>query len=163
MKTTAAPQATAPRLLAWGAAVLFGACLAFGLAPSAFAAEFRSIGERPAILYDAPASKATRLHVLGAYQPVEVVIKLDKWSKVRDVSGEFAWVDNTLLSDRRLVVVQAERGEVRRTAQASAPLAFEARRGVVLEMTGPVTDGFIPVRHRDGSSGFIAVAQIWGL
>lgn len=127
------------------------------------AAEFRSIGDRPAILYDAPASRATKMHVLGAYQPVEVVIKLDKWSKVRDVSGEFAWVDNTLLSDRRLVVVQAERGEVRKSAAATAPLAFEVRRSVVLEVTGPLADGYLPVRHRDGSAGFIAVSQIWGL
>jgi SH3-like domain-containing protein len=158
MKATAAPQAMARR-----AAVFFGAILCLLQGMSAFAAEFRSIGERPAILYDAPATKASKLHILGAYQPVEVVIKLDKWSKVRDVSGEFAWVDNSLLSDRRLVVVQAERGEIRKAAAAAAPLAFEARRGVVLEMTGPVTDGFIPVRHRDGSAGFLAVAQAWGL
>lgn len=158
MKPTAAPQAFARR-----AAVLFGALVLTTLTATAAAAEFRSIGDRPAVLYDAPATKATKLHVLGANQPVEVVIKLDKWSKVRDVSGEFAWVDNGLLSDKRLVVVQAERGEVRKAALAASPIAFETKRGVVLEMTGPVTDGFIPVRHRDGSNGFIAVSQIWGL
>ncbi|MDX2217912.1 MAG: SH3 domain-containing protein [Burkholderiales bacterium] len=127
------------------------------------AADFRSIGDRPAILYDAPAAKATKVGILGGSQPVEVVVKLDKWSKVRDFSGELAWVENSALADRRLVVVGASNAEVRTQPRAAAPPAFEARRGVVLELTGVPVDGFAPVRHRDGSTGFVAIGQLWGL
>lgn len=134
-----------------------------GVAGAAGAAEFRSVGDRPAILYDAPATKATKLGILGGTQPVEVVVKLEKWSKVRDFSGELAWVENSLLADRRLVVANAANAESRTQPRAAAPIAFEAKRGVVLELTGPAVDGFAPVRHRDGSTGFIAITQLWGL
>lgn len=132
-------------------------------AATAGAMEFRSIGERPAVLYDAPAAKATKLGILGGSQPVEVVVKLDKWSKVRDFSGELAWVENTLLTERRLVVVSAASAEIRNQPRAAAPVAFEAKRGVVLELTGTPAEGFAPVRHRDGSTGFVALSQLWGL
>ena len=127
------------------------------------AADFRSIGERPAILLDAPAAKASKLHVLGATQPVEVVVKLDKWSKVRDFSGELAWVENVALTDKRLVVVSAPSAEIRFQSKAAAAIAFEAKRGVVLELTGLPVDGFAPVRHRDGVAGFVPISLIWGL
>lgn len=143
------------------AAGLFSALIAgTGIAG---AADFRSIGDRPAVLYDAPAAKATKVGILGGSQPVEVVVKLDKWSKVRDFSGELAWVENSALADRKLVVVSAPNGEARNQPRVAAPLAFEAKRGVVLELTGAPVDGFAPVRHRDGSSGFVAIGQLWGL
>lgn len=134
-----------------------------GAAGIAGAADFKSVGDRPAIIYDAPAVKATRLGILGATQPVEVVVKLDKWSKVRDFSGELAWVENSALVERRLVVVSAASAEVRHQPRAGAALVFEARRGVVLELTGAPVDGFAPVRHRDGNAGFVAMGQLWGL
>lgn len=137
--------------------------LAVVLPAIAVAAEFRSIGDRPAVLYDAPATKASKLHILSPQQPVEVVVKLDKWSKVRDVSGELSWVENGALADRRWVVVTSATGEARAQARASAPVVFEARKGVVLELSGPPVDGFAPVRHRDGASGFVAISQLWGL
>ena len=67
---------------------------AFGLAllaalPAA-AAEFRSIGERAAILYDAPSLKADRIFVASRGHPFEVLVKLDQWTKVRDAGGERA-------------------------------------------------------------------------
>ncbi|MBL8517089.1 MAG: hypothetical protein JNM76_08975 [Betaproteobacteria bacterium] len=129
----------------------------------ASAAEFRSIGDRPAVMHDAPATKAVKLHILGPMQPVEVVVKLDKWSKVRDFSGEFAWVESGTLVDKRHVVVSVPNAEARVQPRLAAALAFEAKRGVVLELTGAPVDGFAPVKHRDGSAGFIAISQLWGL
>jgi SH3-like domain-containing protein len=136
---------------------------ASGWSGFADAAEFRSIGDRPAVMFDAPASRAARLFVMGTHQPVEVVVKLDKWSKVRDHGGDLAWVDNSFLVDKRLLVVTSAAAEVRAQPKAAAPLSFEAQRGVVLELTGPIADGFAPVRHRDGQTGFVAIAQVWGL
>lgn len=153
------PPRTSP-LEPWKCAALAGALFA---SASIHAAEFRSVGDRPAILFDAPASRAAKLFVLGAHQPVEIVVKLDKWSKVRDHGGDLAWVDNSFLVDRRLVVVSAATAEVRAQPRPVAAIAFEAQRGVVLEVTGPAAEGFLPVRHRDGQSGHIAISQVWGL
>jgi len=65
---------------------------------TAGAAEYRSLGERPAILYDAPSSKADRLFIAARYYPFEVVVKLDQWVKVRDANGEVGWVEGSALA-----------------------------------------------------------------
>lgn len=137
-------------------------CAAVIAASGAARAEFRSVGDRPAILYDAPSPKANRVAILGRHQPVEVVVKLDKWTKVRDWSGELAWIENPMLAEARHVMVTAAVGEIRTQPKPGSPLAFEAQKQVVLERTGPAQDGWIPVRHRDGMQGFVAASQVWG-
>ena len=121
-----------------------------------------SIGEKPAILYDAPSAKANRTHILFRFQPVEVLVKLDKWTKVRDADGAIGWIENSACGDKRLVLVSTANAEVRAMPTVTAALVFEAQRGVVVETTGNARDGWLPVRHRDGQAGFVRVTQVWG-
>jgi SH3-like domain-containing protein len=131
-------------------------------AASVSAAEFRSLGERPAILYDAPSTKADRLFVAGRYYPFEVLVKLDQWTKVRDANGEVAWVENRSLGDRQTVMVTVPLADVRAGPNANATLVFEAYKQVLLEVLEPPADGWVKVRHRDGQQGYIRVAHVWG-
>jgi SH3-like domain-containing protein len=141
--------------------------LAFALAASAAAAagaaEFRTIGEQPAVLYDAPSAKADRLFVASRYYPLEVLVKLDQWTKVRDVGGEVAWVENRLLGDRRTALVTVPLADIRAAASPQSPLVFEAYKQVLLEVLEPPAGEWVKVRHRDGQQGFIRVAHVWGL
>lgn len=137
-------------------------CAGLIIAAGAARAEFRSVGDRPAVLYDAPSPKANRVAILSRHQPVEIVVKLDKWTKVRDSSGELAWTENTMLTEPRHVLVVGAQAEIRSQPKAGSPLVFEAQKQVVLERTGPAVDGWLPVRHRDGAQGFVASSQVWG-
>lgn len=128
----------------------------------AAAADYRSLGERPAILYDAPSVKADRLFVASRGYPFEVLVKLDAWTKVRDANGEVAWIENKAFGERAMAMVTVPLADVRAAASAQAPLAFEAYKGVLLEVLGPAAEGWVPVRHRDGQQGFIRVAHVWG-
>jgi SH3-like domain-containing protein len=82
---------------------------------------------------------------------------------VRDAEGGLAWIEKKYLSDRRSVIVIADRAEVRQKAEEGAPLVFEAEKSVALEYLETAPGGWIKVRHRDGSSGFVRANQIWGL
>jgi SH3-like domain-containing protein len=141
--------------------------LAFALAAFAAAvagaAEFRTIGEQPAVLYDAPSAKADRLFVASRYYPLEVLVKLDQWTKVRDVGGEVAWVENRLLGDRRTALVTVPLADIRAAASPQSPLVFEAYKQVLLEVLEPPAGEWVKVRHRDGQQGYIRVAHVWGL
>ena len=132
-------------------------------APAAFAAEFRALGGEPAILYDAPSTRADRLFVASRYYPFEVLVRLDQWTKVRDAHGEIAWVENKALGDRPTVLVTVPLADVRAQPSPQAPLVFEAYKQVILEVAGPPADGWVKVRHRDGQEGYIRVAHVWGL
>jgi SH3-like domain-containing protein len=126
------------------------------------AAEFRTIGERPAVLYDAPSQKADKLFVAGRNYPFEVLVKLDQWTKVRDVNGEVAWVENKSMGDRRMVMVNVPLADVRAQPGAQGALVFEGARHLLLEAIEPVQDGWLKVRHRDGATGYVRVAHVWG-
>ncbi|HYC36835.1 MAG TPA: SH3 domain-containing protein [Usitatibacter sp.] len=130
---------------------------------SAHAAEFRSLGESPAVLYDAPSTRADRLFVASRHYPFEVLVKLDQWTKVRDANGEVAWVENRALGSRATVLVTVPLADVRANPSAQAPLVFEAYKQVLLEVLEPPADGWVKVRHRDGQSGYIRVAHVWGV
>ncbi len=136
------------------------ACAACGSA--ALGTEYRSIGERPAIIYDAPSQKANKLAILGRFYPVEIVVKLDKWSKMRAAGGEVAWVENAALADKRWVLVSVPNAEVRAQPNPTAAIVFQAQQDVVLEPTGASSNGWLPVRHRDGQQGFVKSSQVWG-
>ena len=126
------------------------------------AIEFRSVTE-PAIVYDTPSDQGKRLLILRPGTPVEVVVTLDKWIKVREPGGSLNWVERRVLANRRTLIVTAARAAIRREARDDAPLSFEATRNVVLELAEPPAQGWVKVRHADGLTGFIRVSEVWGL
>ena len=105
------------------------------------AALYTAIGDKPAILYDGLSTKANKIFILSRFHPLEVLVKLDKWTKVREADGTIGWVENSALSDRRQVQVSANTAEIRAMPFPTSLLVFEAQRGVLLEVTGPVADG----------------------
>jgi SH3-like domain-containing protein len=139
------------------------AALALALAATpALAAEFRSLGDKPAILYDAPSTRADRVFAVSRNYPFEVLVKLDQWTKVRDANGEVAWVENSALGSRSTVLVTVPLADVRAAPNAQSPLVFEAYKQVILEVLEPPAGDWVKVRHRDGQQGYIRVAHVWG-
>lgn len=132
-------------------------------APALWAGEFRSIGENAAVLYDAPSAKANKLFVASRFYPVEIVVQVDNWAKVRDLAGDLAWVEKKSLSETRTVIVTANVADVLQRAEDGAPQAFQARKGVALEIAEFGAGPWVKVRHRDGQSGFVRANQVWGL
>ena len=135
---------------------------ALAAAPPALALDYRSISE-VAPMYDAPSAKAKPLFVVLVGTPVEVVVSLDGWSKVRDSRGDLAWIERKYLADKHNVIVRLDRAQVRAAAEDKAALVFEAERDVVLELLEAVPGGWAKVKHRDGQSGFLKATQVWGL
>ena len=137
--------------------------LAALLAPmAALALEYRSVTEAVAV-YDAPSVKAKPLFVVLAGTPVELVVSLEGWSKVRDSKGYLTWIEKNHLAEKRNVIVRAERAQVRAVAEDKAALVFEAERDVVLDLLEVQPAGWVKVRHRDGQDGFLKATQVWGL
>ncbi len=128
----------------------------------ALALDYRAVSAA-APMYDAPSAKAKPLFVVLAGTPVELVVSLDGWSKVRDSRGDLAWIEKKYLTEKRSLIVRTERAQVRAAPEDKAALVFEAEREVVLELVEAVPAGWAKVKHRDGQSGFLKAMQVWGL
>jgi len=139
------------------------------LASTAAAADFKSAADA-VVLYDAPSAKAKPLFVLGRDTPLEVIVPVEGWSKVRDASGTIGWVERKSLGDRRTLVVRAALAEVRASPDDNAPIVFRAEQNVLLDLAEPAATaaatsmpGWVKVRHRDGQTGFVRITQVFGL
>ena len=139
-----------------------GAVMLAAIAPVG-AAEFRSIADNAAVLYDAPSAKAKRLYVIGRNYPVEIVVVVEGWTKIRDASGELSWIETKSLSERRTVMVKVALADIRQAADDNAPLAFQAEQNVLLDLVELTGTGWARVTHRDGQSGYIRLSQVWGV
>jgi SH3-like domain-containing protein len=150
---------------------LRAAGLAVALAAgSASGADFLATSDAATILYDAPSARAKPLFVLGRDTPLEVIVPVEGWTKVRDVAGTIGWVEKRNLTERRSLVVRVPVADVRVNPEEAAAIAFRAEHGVLLELAEPATGtastsmpGWVKVRHRDGQSGFVRIAQVFGL
>lgn len=134
------------------------------------AAEYRSIAEPATVLYDAPSAKSRPLFVLGRDTPLEVIVPVEGWIKVRDVGGTIGWVEKRAVAERRMLVVRAALAEVRSGPDDAAPVVFRAEQNVLLELVeppgpagAPAASPWVRVRHRDGQAGFVRIAQVFGV
>ena len=140
-------------------AAAFALLFAAGLAA---AADFKSVEDNAAVLYDAPSRAGKALFVVSKHYPLEVIVNLDAWVKVRDHAGALSWVERKSLGDKRMVVVTASQADVRRQPEESAPVAFNAAQNVWLELLEIAPGGWLRVRHADGATGFVRARQVWG-
>ena len=126
------------------------------------ALEYLSMAHNAVIMYNAPSIKADKLYVASRYLPVEAVVRVEGWVKVRDSSGALTWVEQKAVSDKRFVVVIEQQAQVYQAADINSTLVFQAQKDVVLEWLETSANGWAKVRHRDGQTGFVKITQVWG-
>ena len=130
---------------------------------SAFALEYRSVVVPKAVLYDAPSSAAKKVLLLSQYYPVEIIVNLGDWIKVRDARGSISWIESKQLSSKRTVMVSINNADMRQAADAASTLVATLEKDVALEVIDlKLNNGWIKVKHRDGATGYILISSIWG-
>ena len=139
--------------------------LALVLMPvAASALEFRSVAVPKAVLYDAPSAAAKKILLLSQFYPVEVIVNLGDWLKVRDAQGAISWVEAKQLSSKRMVLVKVNSAEIRLAADPASKLVATIEKDLVLEVLEIMpSSGWLKVKHRDGVIGYILNSSIWGV
>ena len=112
---------------------------------SAYALEFRSVAPAKAVLYDAPSLEATKIYILNTGYPVEIIVDLGEWLKVRDQLGGLSWIQNKQLSAKRTVLT-IEKADIRSTENADSTLLATVEKDVTLELMTPIiNNGWVKV------------------
>ncbi len=140
---------------------LFGIFLLMPLL--ALAGEYRSISVPKAILYDTPSLLGKKQFVLSQHYPVEVLVNLGDWVKVRDQLGGLNWVENKNITTKPTVLITGEQAEIKQTADINSTLVFTAQKDVVLDVLEPAKNGWVKVKHAGGLAGYVQTSAIWGL
>ena len=138
--------------------------LAFMLVPGmASALDFRTVAVSKAVLYDAPSAQGKKLYVIGQGYPLEVIVNLGEWTKVRDNQGGLNWIETKNLGNTRTLLVTQNAAELRQSADTNASLVAKLDKDVVLDLVETAKGGWVKVKHRDGLSGYVLSTAVWGL
>ncbi len=137
----------------------FSLCLAL----QANAADFRSILPTKAITYDAPSAASKKLFIMQQGYPVEIIVNLGEWVKVRDQLSGLSWIEGKDLDTKRTVLV-TDSTDIKEAESADSKLLATVEKDVVLELVSPsIRNGWVKVKHQDGIVGYIQSSAIWGL
>jgi SH3-like domain-containing protein len=140
------------------------ALLGWSLSLTAHAVEFRTIAVDKAILYDAPSEQAAKLYIVSNNYPVEVIVNLGEWVKVRDQYGSLNWIQGKLLAAKRTVLVKTDDAQIRQKATEDAPILANLKKDVVLELVSTTPqNGWVQVKHKDGITGYVVLSSLWGI
>jgi SH3-like domain-containing protein len=143
--------------------ILVGLFILALMPATASALDFRSVSVSKAVLYDAPSNVAKKVLLLSQNYPVEVVVNLGDWLKVRDAQGALNWVEAKQLSNKRTVMITASKAEIRQSADAASSLVAIVEKDVLLEVADTkLNNGWLKVKHRDGVIGYILISSTWG-
>ena len=138
--------------------------IAFMLVPGiASALDFRTVSVPKAVLYDAPSAQGKKLYVIGQGYPLEVIVNLGEWTKVRDNQGGLNWIETKNLGNTRTLLVTQDAVELRQSADAGSNVVATLDKDVVLALVETTKGGWIKVKHRDGLSGYVLSTAVWGI
>jgi SH3-like domain-containing protein len=129
-------------------------------------ADFRQTSEAATVAFEGPSARATRQFIYSRGTPVEVVVQIEGWVKVRDAQGALAWVERKALVDRTNVQVKSPSADVLASPDAASPIVFRAENGVLLQLVTPQppnAGAWAQVRHRDGQTGYVRLDALFGL
>ena len=129
-------------------------------------ADFRQTSEVATVAFEGPSARATRQFIYSRGTPVEVVVQIEGWVKVRDAQGTLAWLEKKALTDRTNVQVKAPTAEAYASPDAASAIVFRAENGVLLQLVTPQppsAGAWAQVRHRDGQTGFVRLDALFGL
>lgn len=132
------------------------------LAAPAWALDFVST-QRPAILYDAPSTAASKIAVISNGYPLEKLVTLSGWTKVRDDTGQLAWIEEAALVSKRTLLVRVPESQVLENPRDGAAVRFRVAQGVVLDLLSDLGNGWAKVQHAGGQQGYVRIRDVWGL
>lgn len=87
---------------------------------------------------------------------------LDNWVKVRDSSRQLYWIEKRALSSRRFVTVKLPVATVRASPDVNSAIVFLAPQQLALEWQGDAGNGWLQIRHIDGTTGYVKNSEVWG-
>jgi len=95
------------------------------------------------------------------YYPLSVKESSGDFLHVTDYEGNTGWVDKSLTSHEKGVVVDVNRANVRQGPGTNHSIVFRAYRGVSFKVLKE-ENGWLQVLHENGQQGWILKSLTWG-
>jgi SH3-like domain-containing protein len=138
--------------------------LLFAFIQPVFSAEFIAVKTKKSILYEGPSDSTSKEFIVTQSYPLQVLVKLKDWIKVRDHEGKISWIKaKDITRDRTVLTLKNNVILFYKPSYSSVKLA-DISVNVALRLVSPLnTDGWIEVKTLSQNiEGFIRVQDVWG-
>jgi len=104
-----------------------------------------------------------KVYVLGKHYPVEVIVNLGKWVKIRDHFGKLNWIQGKDLAAKRHGIVLEPKIDIKQLPNKKGAVLATLEKGVIVELMTATSNGWIKVKHVSGIVGYIPATVLWGV
>ena len=124
------------------------------------AAEYVSVKKDAVNIRSGPSTKSKVIWQVFEGFPLQVKKREGKWANIVDFEGDEGWIYETLLTEKKSVIVNVETANMRSGPSTDDNIVATVKKGVVfepLEMNG----AWMKVRYKDEFSGWMHNSLLW--
>ena len=128
-------------------------------------ADFISVKAKQAVLFEGPSNTTEKMFIVTEGYPLEVLVSLKDWKKVKDHNGKISWIESKFTHIERTVLILKDDTVIFNQANAKSHKLANVDKFVVLKLNSPMLVGnWAEVKTQiEGLIGFINSKEVWGL
>ena len=128
-------------------------------------ADFISVKTKQAILFQGPSNVTEKLFIVTEGYPLEVLVSLKDWKKVKDHNGKISWIESKYTHKERTVLILNDDAVIFNQANDKSHKLANVDKFVVLKLNSSMLiDNWAQVKTQiEGLIGFINSEEVWGL
>ncbi len=133
---------------------------------SSFAyADFMSVNADQAFLHEAPSDSTKKSFIVTRGYPLEVIVSLKEWKKVKDHEGLINWIKTSDLSSKRTVLNLKGDNTIYLEPSSESLMLAKVNENVTLELLdAKKIDDWVKVYSKVGEiEGYIKATDLWGI
>ena len=130
------------------------------LSAAANAAEYVSVKKDGVNIRSGPGTDDKIVWQVFESFPLQVLERKGKWVHVVDFEGDKGWIYDSLISNKKTVIVTVDTGNMRDSASTDSPVIATVKKGVVFEALEMKGD-WLKVRYKDELTGWMHTSLIW--
>ena len=124
-----------------------------------------SVNADQAFLHEAPSDSTKKSYIVTRGYPLEVIVSLKEWKKVKDHEGLINWIKTSDLSSKRTVLNLKGDNPIYLEPSSASPILAKVNENVTLELLdAKKIDDWVKVYSKVGDiEGFIKATDLWGI
>ena len=128
-------------------------------------ADFISVNVKQAVLFEGPSKTTEKMYIVTEGYPLEVLVSLKDWKKVKDHSGKISWIESKNTHNERTVLIIKDDAVIFNQANENSHKLANVDKFVVLKLNSSMLVGnWAQVKTQiEGLIGFVNAREVWGL
>ncbi len=128
-------------------------------------ADFISVKSKQAVLLEGPSNTTEKMFIVTEGYPLEVLVSLKDWKKVKDHNGKISWIESKYTHNERTVLILKDGAVIFNQANDKSHKLANVDKFVVLKLNSPMLVGnWAQVKTQiEGLIGYINSKEVWGL